>query len=447
MQKLTTLADIELFPYQKTGAAFLAGKKLALLADQMGLGKTAQVITAAMAIKAKSVLVFCPAIARFVWLRELQKFAFDGAFPGFKILTSRVDEPLHEGVTICSYDLADMEKYHVDLLVLDESHYVKSKDAKRTRIILGKSGWIHHADRAWALSGTPAPNHAAELWPLLVCFGATKLSFDAFVREYCRFIETTWGIRIVGTRTEKTPELKKLLSKIMLRRTKKEVLPDLPPTLYGETAVPPGEIDVDAEILKKADEEQELLKKILDQGGDVAMALEGMAQSISTLRRIAGLRKVKPVAAMIKEELELGLYDKIVVFGIHKDVVKGLWQELYEFNPAIVYGETTPEERIREVERFQDDPDCKVFIGNIQAAGTAITLTAASNVIFAEMDWVPGNNVQAASRCHRIGQKSGCVNIRFVSLTDSVDFRVTEVVTQKTRELSELFEIDKPNYI
>ena len=166
-----------------------------------------------------------------------------------------------------------MEKYDFDLLVLDEVHYLKSKDAKRTRTILGKDGWIHRADRTWALSGTPTPNHAAELWPLLVCFGVTKLSFQAFVREYCRFIETTWGMRIVGTRMEKVPELKKLLSKIMLRRTKKDVLPDLPPMLFGEVTVLPGAIDVNAEILRKADKEQEMLKEIFDQRLDIFISL------------------------------------------------------------------------------------------------------------------------------------------------------------------------------
>src|SRR3990167_5316635 len=387
----------ELFGYQREAVNWISGKQLALLAHEMGLGKSAIVITAAMLGGSKSILVFCPASARFTWLREFQKFAHDGAFSGFKILLSGKDEPLHGGVTICSYDLADMEKYDFDLLVLDEVHYLKSKDAKRTRTILGKDGWIHRADRTWALSGTPTPNHAAELWPLLVCFGVTKLSFQAFVREYCRFIETTWGMRIVGTRMEKVPELKKLLSKIMIRRTKKDVLPDLPPMLFGEVTVLPGAIDVNAEILRKADKEQEMLKEILEQGGDIGMALEGLARSVSTLRRITGLRKVKPVSVMIKEELEMGLYDKIIVFGIHKDVVQGLWKELYEFNPALIYGDTTAVNRQKEIDRFQNDPQCKVFIGNIQAAGTAITLTAASNVIFAEMDWVPGNNAQAAA--------------------------------------------------
>ena len=107
----------KLFPFQRTSAEWILKKKHALLAHEMGLGKSAIVIEAAMMLKAKSVLVFCPAIARFAWLREFQKFAFDGAFPGFKILLSRKDEPLHAGVTICSYDLADMEKYYVDLLV------------------------------------------------------------------------------------------------------------------------------------------------------------------------------------------------------------------------------------------------------------------------------------------------------------------------------------------
>lgn len=435
----------ELFPYQKEGVRFLKNRKFALLADEMGLGKTAQAIVAAQEIGAKSILILCPAIARFVWFREIEKFAH--VLPEMRVLLCSGESPLPDGITICSYDLAaDLlarTPYHLDLLILDECHYLKNREAARTRTVLGKAGWVRLADRTWALSGTPAPNHAAELWPLLFTFGQTKLRYSDFVRRYCNFFETTWGARITGTKMSSVAELQMLLLPVMLRRIKLEVLPDLPELLFGEVVVQPGAIDVDAEMQRKADAEKAQLQAILDRGGDLISALEGLAQSVSTLRRLVGLQKVFPAAKLIEEELELGLYSKIVVFGSHVDVLKGLWQELYAFNPALVIGETSANDRQREVGRFQNDPECKVFLGNIQAAGTAISLTAASQVLFVEQDWVPGNNAQALSRCHRIGQKSTCVNIRFMSLVDSLDFRVTEILEKKTRELFNLFDKSK----
>lgn len=437
----------KLFEYQITGADWLAqpDRNHRLLADEMGLGKSAQAITAAKLLGLSSIIVFCPAIARFTWLREFYKFGGE-SFPNVKVIQSGTDKPLMDGVTICSYDLAaKIERYGTDLIVLDESQYLKSLDADRTKAIFGKKGkdgcdgWVHYADRTWALSGTPAPNHVAELWPLLFTFGITSLSYKPFVERYCNYLEMPpYGLRIFGTKDQYVDEVKGMLAKCMLRRKKADVLKELPPRIYGEVVVTGGNIDIDAELQKKVQDEKVLIQMALDSGVDPATALAGVAKSVSTLRRINGLQKVEPAAHLVDCELALGLYDKIVLFGMHRDVLLGLAEKLSRHQPAIVMGGVSDTEKQAAVDRFQNDPNCKVFIGNVHAAGTNITLTASHNVLMVEPDWVPGVNQQCGDRCHRIGTTAECVNIRFLSLVDSLDFRVTETLARKTKELTDL---------
>lgn len=454
-----------LFPYQVIGADWLAKRKLALLADEMGLGKSAQVVSACDKINAKRILIICPAVARLNWLREFEKFSTTSR--SFSILeTQKPSTELSECV-VTSYDLAAKNSKALceklkswDVLVLDESHYLKSPTTARTVAIFGKGGLVRSADRVWALSGTPAPNHAGELWPILFTFGVTKLSYDDFIKNYCHSYQVSYSRRqISGTKIEKIPEIRMMLSQVMLRRKKEDVMKELPPIQYVDTVVEPGPVDLEMEssFLKyvfpddKRDElnqklsfERQLIENVVNSTGfgrDGMKALEGLANSVSTLRRYTGIQKVKAVSTMVAEELNLGLYEKIVLFAVHRDVIEGLRVHLVKFKPVTLYGKTDPARRDRNVDKFQNNPKCQVFIGNIQSAGTAITLTAAHNIIFVEQDWVPGNNAQAAMRCHRIGQTKP-VLVRFAGLVDSIDQRVSEVLRRKTRDLSAIFDGD-----
>jgi len=435
---------IELFPFQKEGVKFLSSRNHALLADEMGLGKSAQAIRAS--INFHSILVICPASAKINWQREFWKFGKIKAYIGGS------DDVYHLHHIICSYEYAVKHKDFLygsgpwDLIIVDESHYLKSHDSSRTAVILGKNGLIHRSKRMWLLSGTPSPNHAGELWTMLYTFGHTKLSYDGFVARYCNSHRTAGyysRIQITGSNTKHTPELKNILKKVMLRRMKKEVLPELPP-LFHSVHYLTGKLDDPfknlPELKDKMRIELERIKEEIDfkiepSDDKLLSVLKLMSGSVSALRRYHGLKKVTPVAKLITEELELGLYDKIVVFGIHTDVIYSLEKLLSKFRPVTLTGKTNMLHRQLAIDRFQNGPDHQIFLGNIQAAGTAITLTAAHNVIFIEQDWVPGNNAQAAMRCHRIGQERA-VSVRHVCIPNSFDERVTSILTRKTQELS-----------
>jgi SWI/SNF-related matrix-associated actin-dependent regulator 1 of chromatin subfamily A len=465
----------ELFPYQVEGAEWLARKKLALLADEMGLGKSAQAITAADHLAINPILVICPAVAVVNWTREFKKFSkYEREV--FIVRTSRDVPPSTADLVVCSYDLAvrlhkngTWSKMLFHLVVLDESHFLKNVEAQRTKAIFSKTGIVRRATRVWCLTGTPMPAHPGELWVMLRTFGRTKLSFYDFVQHYCE-MAPGWRsgdpIQISGAKHEAIPALKQLLAPIMLRRRKEDVLKQLPPIHFGEVIVEPGNVPLEetahffeyvypnnrVDVLnKKLFQEHELLKLNLRamadanryQGhteavGATIKMLEALAGSVSTLRRFNGLQKVEPVAEMIAEELEQGAYDKVVLFCVHRDVIELLRRRLRRFGAVTLYGGLNACAKQRNVDKFQHSPKCRVFIGNILAAGTAITLTASNQVVFVEQEWTPGHNAQAAMRCHRIGQDRP-VTVRFVTIVDSIDEKITGILRRKTRDIAAIF--------
>lgn len=445
-----------LYPYQIIGADWLSQARFRLLADEMGLGKTAQAVTACDAVGAERVLVICPAVARVNWRREFARWELFSR--DFDVLVTGQDEPLAQRSAICSFEYATRYCGRLtaclewDAVIIDEVHFLKSIDAKRSKAILGRGGIVHHAKRIWVLSGTPAPNHVGELWTLLYVFGATKLTQATFIDHFCNTVDTGYGLQVVGTKRARISELRELLSRVMLRREKKTVLKELPPISFTDVTVEAGPVELGEEemdfgqyvspdgsvstLKQTLAAEEELLTRSLDQ----MRTLEGLASSVSTLRRYLGLQKVAPVAELVAEELESGLYEKVVLFAIHRSVIAQLEERLRQFSPVSIHGGTSPRLRQAAIDQFQDPKSSvQIFIGQIQAAGTNITLTAAHQALVVEQDWVPGNNLQAAMRLHRIGQTRN-VQLRFVQLDHPLDARVTEIVKRKTRELAKIFE-------
>lgn len=459
------------FSYQVDGAKWLTENNYCLLADDMGLGKSRQCVMASTLVEAKKILIICPAIARPNWQNEFNKWSPHPV--NFKICYTLKDSPSPSESAIVSFDYAAQNKdslrmHDWDLLIIDECHFIKSVEAKRTAAIYGTEGIIRKAKRCWALSGTPAPNHAGELWPLLYTFGVTKLKYDSFVKRYCNTYLFQRRLQITGTKTSHIPELKLMLDKVMLRRTKSDVNIDLPPLSFGDIVVDGGHVDLVLNpsfqqyifptdrrsiLIEKLEEEKKLIMDSINlvkkreshkPHEELLRTFSGIAQSVSTLRRYTGVQKVDPVAEIVKNELESNAYDKIVIFAIHRDVIEGIRLKLSKYHAVTVYGGTNPETRVKNIKKFQTNPKCRVFVGNIGAVGTAINLTVASQVLFVEQDWVPGNNAQAAMRCHRVGQKNP-VFVRIVSLTDSIDQKVNLILKKKAKEIA-LLTVNPENF-
>lgn len=445
-------------PYQLTGADFLAARRYAYLADAMRLGKTPQFIRACDAVGAKDVVVASPAVGIWNWAKQFEEW--QTVQRPIQVLANGRDYPGDGGVIIGSYDILKrhaLDLPRADVLGADESHLIKSLDAHRTKLILGRGGLIHRADRTWFLSGTPSPNgDPREMWPVLFVCGITRLDYEQFQRRYTKGFNTPHGFKVTGLRN--VEELRGLLSEFMLRRKWEDVMTDLPQLTTETIYVPPSEVDVEVwffdwwikdkgESLKREVERESLALDALLNTAErdrapartFASGLESLAVSMTTLRRYIAVQKVPAVVEMVKKELENNEYDKLVIFCVHRDPIELLRQSLAKFKPVTLYGGTPPETRRANLEKFRRNPKCRVFIGNIQAAGTNVDLTSAKNILFLEQSWVPGDNAQAMMRCHNIYQKAG-VHVRYVALPNHIDERVTNVLRKKSKSLIDLLD-------
>ena len=447
-----------LHPFQAEGVDFLlnGGK---LLAFSPGLGKTVTTIEACKRRGAKTVVVICPAVALGVWRDEvldhwpecssvyLRDMVHAGELlppeprvvitgPEFLVVNTKARHAL-------------LQLGHFDVLVIDESHMMKEPTAKRTMLAFGPgcagAGLVGRADVTWLLSGTPILNHAGEIYPAMRALAPERLpllSYDAFTRRYCTFKTRTVRTRagrsksievIDGSNREQIPDLAKRLRGFWLIKKTEQVLDQLPPLTVQVRSLEPEMCD--AEILKQVEEspEAELLRRALEKGSPEALsAIEGQ---LSRLRRLLALAKASATVAWVEGLLDQGV-PKVVVFGWHVEALERISGCL---SGLLITGSTPSSQRARIVEMFQTRPAARVLVGQIQAAGTAITLTASNRVVMNEMAWTPALNHQAIKRCHRIGTKSA-VLAEVLAVRGSIDHAVAEILARKSADIEALEE-------
>lgn len=418
---------VELYPYQRGGIRWLVENPCTLLADDMGLGKTIQVI-GLLNVKPelKRILIVCPASLKENWKREIQRFSVTDR--EITIIQGRKGWRKHKGITILNYDILDALNDDIactewDLIVLDESHYIKTRKAKRTTCVLGgKNHKALKANRRVCLTGTPLLNKPVEIYTSLRWLDPVSWpSAKRFEQEFCGW-RAPWEDEAGGH--SNSAKLQRLMRRsVMIRRQKADVLKDLPPKTRQVIALPPvdGVDQLGAEI-----------KAMVERMGfDKAVAnLQGFSPDfaeIAAVRRDTAIAKIPFVIGHVKDLLES--VDKVIVFGHHQQVIKEI-AEAFKGSVSIS-GKTPQHKRQGIVDKFQTDPDCRVFVGNIQAAGVGLTLTAASTVVFAEEDWTPGAISQAEDRCHRIGQRDN-VLIHHLVFKGSIDgFMIEKIVAKQ----------------
>ncbi len=404
-------------PYQLEGVSrlieFTERYRAAILADEPGCGKTAQVAEFINRTHPAVVMIVCPASLRLNWRRELEKWLTWSPFQTHVLSYEQVVSGLPDTPP-------------VDLAVFDEAHYLKNPAAKRTKACLS----IEAQTRLF-LTGTPVVNRPMDIYPILKAMGI-RLSRVEFGKRFCAghlicirhrpAKKYAWDF----SGASNTAELNKALrGYCMVRRTKAEVLADLPQKIRQviELDIPSGE----SPALRDA----------------VSRMFEGMetaAENIAELKRIAftelaaarleiAMHKLPCVCSMIEDLLEEE--EKIVVFAHHRTVIDAICQATRRngFTSIKLYGGMSDKEKDTAVRDFQSG-SARVFVGQITAAGTGLTLTAAKTVLFAELDWVPGNVTQAEDRCHRLGQTDPVRIIHLVA-KDSVDARMVHALVDK----------------
>ena len=430
--------------YQLQGINYALNHPGTIIADEPGLGKTIQAIGVINANDTiSSVLIICPASLKLNWRNEidswLTRFLPVAIFPEVGQITIINYESLHK---------LPKSLLSPDLLILDEAHYIKNEKSKRTNQtkVIAKT-----AKQTLLLTGTPILNRPREIWTLLqvanpgywdpaVSYGGKSFgagdggNFFRFGKRYCAAFKQHVGSTACNatrgkcsachwdfTGASNLDELQtKLKESCMIRRLKSDVLTELP-----EKRRQIIELELKAEGLPPEydgiEDYDELVKKMRSD--------KVLFEQISTLRHDQGLAKANSVISHVEAALEEGV-EKIVLFAHHKDVILRLQQALRHHGMVTVTGDTAENERQMATEVFQDDPNCKLFLGSIGAAGVGITLHAASHVVFAEMDWVPGVMTQAEDRCHRIGQKNS-VLVQHLVLDGSIDARMCKMLIKK----------------
>ena len=433
-------------PYQRGGIAFARGKDGVLIADQPGLGKTIQAIGVMNDSPVKTALIICPASIKDNWAREVDKW-LNYYRPIHVVVKAAHPLPREIGVLIVNYDIAAKLRPRLDLvawdiLICDESHLLKTPTAKRTQAVLGRDGRGGiAAGRRVFLTGTPAESRPAELFTV-----ANALRPDVFPNwldfalRYCGAFMGKYGLEARGA-THVAELQAKLRETIMVRRKKSDVLRDLPPKINVRVTLPCDaklRASVDAE-LAGYQRERALIESLKAKGASVeavTLARNAANARMRDLRLATTAGKLPMALDFIRNAADA---EKVVVFAVHHDVLDALQKE-FKGRCVTITGKTPVGERQALVDRFQNDPEVAVFIGQIIAAGVGLTLTASSHVIFVEYDWRPGVIEQASDRCHRIGQQDS-VTCSYLVIEKSLDDVMLSSVQKKKDTLHETLDI------
>ena len=442
---------LEYMPFQRAGIDYALRRESTLIADEMGLGKTIQALGVINCIKeAQKVLIICPASLRLNWKQEAEKWLVRPMQVG--VVDPKTPPNGADDVVIINYDM--LGKHHAflhsrtwDVMVVDECHYLKNDKAKRTKLVLGN--WKDKLDpipatRKLFLTGTPILNRPIEIQPVLGAIHGDYNHYFRFAQRYCGAYrsERGWNFRGASNLEELQEGLR---SKCMVRRLKQDVLTELPAKRRSVIEIPANgkarlidaerkamqkheamrdELRAAVELAKESDDPEEYEKAVqrLKEGAQASFV------EISELRKKTAIAKAPLVAAHVQDATEAG--HKVVVFAHHHEVIDLLYEELSKIGTVKLDGRDDMEARNDAVNRFQTDDTVRVFIGGIHAAGVGLTLTASSHVVFAELDWVPGNMCQAEDRCHRIGQQDQ-VLIQHLVLEGSIDAQMAKTLIGK----------------
>ncbi len=402
-----------------------------LLADEQGLGKSLQSLLLLRRNKElRPALVVCPATIKWVWARE--------AMQHFGMRTTVLEGTRPKGgkthdIVIINYDIVKawlprLLDLQPSMLIVDECHALANPKSIRSRNckVLAK-----YAPYMLALSGTPLTVRPSQLWPVLNMLRPDLYpSFWKFAHAWCNPRRTPWGWDFSGASNLKLLH-KELTRELMIRRRSVDVLHDLPELRRQVVPLdlpPKGR----AEYAKALKNFIAWLIETAPRKAERARKAEALVK-VGYIKRLIAWWKMKGVLAWCDDLLE-DTGGKLILFFVHRKVMR---KALKHFGKACVHidGAVPQARRRAAVESFQDDPTIRVFVGQIKAAGTGITLTAATNVAFAELDWVPGNHSQAEKRPHRIGQTQAVV-ASYLIARQTIEEQIVARLQQRQEVLS-----------
>lgn len=430
---------LEPYEYQKEGIAYALQHKRCIFGDQPGLGKTLQAIGTVTIAKAYPCLVVCPAALKINWQREFKKFAGMNAM----ILDDKTKSTWHRfyetgccKVFITNYE--SLKKFFVEgikddsrltmrsisfdqrislfkSVVIDESHKCKSSNTQQSKFI---EGICKGKEYVLELTGTPVVNNNTDLIQQLKIMGRLEDfgGYKNFIEKFCAGPKQSSNVKELNWRLSTT---------CFFRREKAKVLTQLPDKSRQY-------IEVDITNRKEYDKAEADLIQYLrtyknadDEKIQKALRGEVMVK-MGILKSISARGKIKVFAEFIHDVIDGG--EKLIVFAYLKEVVMEL-KKLFP-DAVTVTGDDNASQKQNAVDRFQNDPECKLIILNYKSGGTGLTLTASSRVAFIEFPWTFSDCEQAEDRAHRNGQKNN-VNCYYYLGKDTIDRYMYDVIQTK----------------
>jgi SNF2 family DNA or RNA helicase len=424
-----------LLPYQRAGVDYARKRRRLFIADEMGLGKTLQAIVSlelmAQETSVWPTVVACPSNLTLNWVREWQKWVPERRVAAVRDRKNFPGEGTYDVVVVGYGNFTSWEtllKGH-RAYVFDESHYLKNATAQRTRSAIKITRRLPKEVPILCLTGTPVTSRPAEYAAQLEIMGKID-TFGGrwgFYRRYCNAHRDGFGKWVLTGHSHLEELNDRLRSTCYIRRTKDQVLTELPPVMHSTVILLGSGHHIQA--YRRA--EEDLASWMRDSGGssDVPTHLA----RISVLRRLAAEAKMVDVVDLVQSKVDSGL--KVVVAAHHRDIVNAL---AAKFGGLKIQGGMSVDDVEDAKRRFQDlsVEESPVIVISIQAAKTGHTLTAAQDIVFMELPWTPADVQQTYSRLHRIGQP-GSVTATYALLESSIDEEIMALIEKKRDVVAE----------
>jgi superfamily II DNA or RNA helicase len=391
----------------------------------------------------KRTVVGCPAFLTRNWANEIERWCVDPQ--PIAILDGAKKALPDSGILILPYSRGHTFAEQIaagppiDLLIMDEVHFLKSSDARRTKCWLGEKGLARRADRVVALSGTPMPNNPLELYGLLSVLAPELLrgvTRDRFKELYCSTVELPMNrrnaigqkipIEKVSAKSTSVLNAELRASGVMVRRDKAEVLTQLPSKNIFFVHMQP-DAEIETLVREEASLYDQLQMKLLS--NKELMEVRG---HVATVRQRLGVLKAPMIAEYVRNIFASG-EDRVVVFMLHLEAIDEVRRAVGttpDVEALVLTGSESPRVRQERVDKFQKPGGKRLIIGQTTAAGVGLTMTAARFGVLGEISWVPAWNEQAIDRLHRITQTKQ-VEIAVITFPHAIEERVVRANARK----------------
>ena len=435
----------ELLPYQRAGVMYASNAKRSFIADEMGLGKTIQAIaTVEYVWDSYPAVVVCPPSLVLNWAKEYSRWLPSRTVSTVTNRKSFPDKGTYDVLVIGYSNIQHWEKMLGGhrAYIFDESHYCKTPTAARTKAAIKMAKTAHKDGIVLCLTGTPVTNRPAEYASQLDILGRLK-DFGGlwgFYRRYCNAYQDNFGQWNISGHSHLDELNDRLRGTCYIRRTKDQVLSELPPVIHSPVIVEGTSSGMDE--YKKA--ERDIIKYLQERAREIALELGQSPKAaaviakikaesnehlvrLSVLRRLSAKAKMPVIEEWVKSRVDDG--KKVVIAAHHREIVDDLARK---FGGLKIQGGMSVEEVEEHKKKFQSLPvsEAPVVVLSIQAAKTGHTLTAAQDVLFVELPWTPADVDQTYSRCHRIGQQ-GSVTATYVLASGTIDEEIYSLIERK----------------